>query len=231
MAAFSFRRGDEATDEPSDIGAGHRRASRQGGFTLLEVLITLVLVSMVVAIVFGSLRQVVDVRARLRPYLDQSEETAKVAGWFRQTVGGLLVDYKEGHNHFVGTATKLSGLTVSPLVGPPGTPTAFHWELRYDSGKDLTVLTYKERSSNTLRIASWPGHEGSFGYYGRRREWRPDWKPPDLTEKFQDVPQLPALIRLGDIDPRLFPTIVAAPRATPIPRLRPNFLGRSLVQN
>jgi prepilin-type N-terminal cleavage/methylation domain-containing protein len=41
------------------------RDPEQTGFTLLEVLVTLVLLSMVAAIVFGSLGQVLDARARL----------------------------------------------------------------------------------------------------------------------------------------------------------------------
>jgi prepilin-type N-terminal cleavage/methylation domain-containing protein len=68
------------------------RDPEQTGFTLVEVLITLVFLSMVAAIVFDSLGQVLDARARLRPYLDYSEETALVAGWFRQTVQALIAD-------------------------------------------------------------------------------------------------------------------------------------------
>src|ERR1700720_196383 len=105
------------------------RDPEQTGFTLLEVLVTLVLLSMVAAIVFGSLRQVLDARARLRPYLDQSEETTLVASWFRQTVQALIADYDDGKHRFAGTATEISGLTASPLIGPPGTPIPFRWAL------------------------------------------------------------------------------------------------------
>jgi prepilin-type N-terminal cleavage/methylation domain-containing protein len=51
----------------------------QPGFTLVEMLITLVLLSMVAAVSFGSLRQVLEARERLRPYLDRSQETTLVA--------------------------------------------------------------------------------------------------------------------------------------------------------
>ena len=60
------------------------------GFTLVEVLVTLVLLSMVAAVAFGSLRQVLEARERLRPYLDRSQETTLVSGWFRQTVQALI---------------------------------------------------------------------------------------------------------------------------------------------
>jgi prepilin-type N-terminal cleavage/methylation domain-containing protein len=122
--------------------AGIDGARRQSGFTLVEVLITLVLLSMVAAVAFGSLRQVLEARDRLRPYLDRSQETTLVSGWFRQTVQASIADYDEGKHRFVGTASEISGLTVSPLVGPAGTPTAFRWAMRYDSTRDLTTLDY-----------------------------------------------------------------------------------------
>src|SRR5437762_9685573 len=96
------------------------RDPEQTGFTLVEVLVTLVLLSMVAAVVFGSLAQVLDARARLRPYLDRSEETVLTASWFRQTVQALIADYDTGKNRFIATSTEFSGLTASPLIGPPG---------------------------------------------------------------------------------------------------------------
>src|ERR1700748_2453799 len=90
--------------------AGIDGARRQLGFTLVEVLITLVLLSMVAAVAFGSLRQVLEARDRLRPYLDRSQETTLVSGWFRQTVQASIADYDEGKHRFVGTASEVSGL-------------------------------------------------------------------------------------------------------------------------
>jgi len=85
----------------------------QSGFTLVEVLVTLVLLGMVAAILFGSLKQVIEARTRLRPYLDQSEQTTMVAGWFRQTVQGLMADYDTGPRRFAATPKDFSGLTVT----------------------------------------------------------------------------------------------------------------------
>src|SRR5437764_3139431 len=128
------------------------RDAEQTGFTLVEVLITLVLLSMVAAIVFGSLGQVLEARARLRPYLDQSEETALVAGWFRQTVQALIADYDTGKNRFTASANAFSGLTASPLLGPAGTPTAFTWALDYDPALDFTLLEYTEKPYYSVEV-------------------------------------------------------------------------------
>jgi prepilin-type N-terminal cleavage/methylation domain-containing protein len=204
---------------------------QQSGFTLVEVLVTLVLLSMVVAVMFGGLAQVLDARSRLRPYLDKSEETALVAGWFRQTVQALIADYDSGGNRFAATPAGFSGLTASPLLGPSGTPTAFRWTLKYDTAADITILEYGERSPNVVQIARWKGHDAVFGYLGGDQQWRRAWPPTDLDQSTK-APQLPQLVRLGGFARDLFPTIVAAPRASPVPRpLPPSFLGAALSQN
>jgi prepilin-type N-terminal cleavage/methylation domain-containing protein len=199
--------------------------SRQSGFTLVEVLITLVLLGMVAAVAFGSLRQVLDARVRLRPYLDQSEETTLVASWFRQTVQALIADYDDGKHRFAGTATEISGLTASPLIGPPGTPIPFRWALKYDPATDLTVLEYKEGPKETVPIVSWTGHDGKFNFYADDQRWHPAW-PPGGTDQSKPPPQLPQLVRLSGIPRERVPMIVAAPRASLIsPQLHRNVFG------
>src|SRR6202048_1793531 len=138
------------------------RDPEQTGFTLVEVLVTLVLLSIVAAIVFGRLGPVHDARARLRPYLDKSEETALVASWFRQTVQALIADYDTGKNRFAASANAFSGLTASPLLGPAGTPTAFTWALNYDPALDLTLLEYREKPSDSVEVARWGGKGAVF---------------------------------------------------------------------
>jgi prepilin-type N-terminal cleavage/methylation domain-containing protein len=211
--------------------AGIDGARRQSGFTLIEVLITLVLLSMVAAVAFGSLRQVLEARDRLRPYLDRSQETTLVLGWFRQTVQASIADYDEGKHRFVGTASEFSGLTVSPLVGPAGTPTAFRWAMRYDPTRDLTTLDYEESPKQSLRIVAWSGHDGAFAYYAGEQKWQPAWPPSD-SDQGKSIPQLPQLVRLSGAPRDTVPMIVAAPRASPVaPQPPPDLLGHGLFGN
>ena len=172
-----------------------RKRCEPWGFTLVEVLVTLVLLSMVAAVVFGSLRQVLEARDRLRPYLDHPETTL-VSGWFRQTVQASIADYNQGKHRFVGTASAVSGLTASPLVGPAGTPTPFRWVMRYDPTRDLTALEYEESPKQTLQIAAWagsakghsptmPGADMATGMAAKR------------FRSGKSIPQLPQLVRLS----------------------------------
>ncbi len=73
---------DHVTDRRAPNSEVAGKGFRQSGLTLVEVLITLVLLGMVAAVAFGGLRQIFEARIRLRPYLDLSQETTLVAGWF-----------------------------------------------------------------------------------------------------------------------------------------------------
>jgi prepilin-type N-terminal cleavage/methylation domain-containing protein len=216
-------------DRPAPVGI--HVGCRQGGFTLLEVLITLMLLSMVAAVVFGSLRQVLEARDRLRPYLDRSRETTLVAGWFRQTVQASIADYDDGKHPFAGTSTEISGLTASPLVGPPGTPTAFRWVIKHDLAQNLTSLEYEAPAKETLRIAEWAGLAGAFAYYVGGQQWLPAW-PRSEHDQGKSIPQLPMLVRFSGVPHDVVPMIIAAPRASPVaPQPPPNLLGRSFFGN
>jgi prepilin-type N-terminal cleavage/methylation domain-containing protein len=197
----------------TDPGAQGRY--RQSGFTLVEVLITLVLVSMVAAVAFGSLRQVFEARIRLGPYLDRSEQTTLLGGWFRQTIHALIADYDDGQHRFAGTATEISGLTASPLIAPPGTPIGFHWSLKYDAAGGVTALEYGERPSQTMQIVRWTGRDGAFAYYGEDQKWHADWPPSD-ADRSKSVPQLPQMVRLSGAPREAAPMIVGAVRASSV---------------
>jgi prepilin-type N-terminal cleavage/methylation domain-containing protein len=201
------------------------------GFTLVEVLVTLVLLSMVAAVAFGSLRQVLEARDRLWPYLDRSQETTLVSGWFRQTVQATIADYDDGKHRFAGTASEVSGLTASPLVGPAGTPTAFRWAMKYDAARDLTTLEYEESPKQALRIAAWAGRDGAFAYYAGEQKWQPAWPPSD-SDQGKSIPQLPQLVRLSGAPRDAVPMIIAAPRASRVaPQTPPDLLGPGLFGN
>ena len=207
--------------------------AREAGFTLVEVLVTLVLLAMVAAITMGSLRQVLDARARLRPYLDRSEETALAAGWFRQTVQAAIPDYRNGKDIFAATDKQFSGLTAAPIQGLPGTPTDFRWSLDYNPSQDTMVLAYREARGDPIAVARWSGSVGSFSYYGDDQKWRPEWQSASPLELAADpshrLPQLPRLVRLSGVPDDRFPTIVAAPRGFPDSRPLPLSLMNNLL--
>jgi hypothetical protein len=154
-----------------------------------------------------------------------------VSGWFRQTVQATIADYHDGKHRFAGTASEVSGLTASPLVGPAGTPTAFRWAMKYDAARNLTTLEYEESPKQALRIAAWAGRDGAFAYYAGEQKWQPAWPPSD-SDQGKSVPQLPQLVRLSGAPRDTVPMIIAAPRASRVgPQPPPDLLGPGLFGN
>ena len=189
----------------------------------------LVIVAMVMAVVFGSLQQVFDARARLRPYLDNSAEISQGSDWFRKTVQGLLADYQDQQHLFSGSIKDFSGLTSSPLLGSPGTPTSFRWQVRQKPDEDLMVLEYQE-AGKIVPILRWAGQDGGFTYYSEDGKWHVSWPPTDI-DLGKTVPQLPQMVRLSGKGAGSALTVVAAPRATRVtPLPPPPMLGERRVQ-
>lgn len=183
-----------------------RVGSRCGGFTLVEMLVVLVLVALISGILLSALGQTVDLRQRLAAYLEGSEAPTLVAGWFRDSVQGLLAD--GGSDRFTGGPRGLAGLSVAPIAGPPGVPTPIRWDLTFDAASGRTELRYTASGRAPLLIASWPGDSGGFRYCGSGLACADGWPP----EPDSPVAELPAVIRLDAWRGTQAWPILAAPR-------------------
>ncbi len=183
----------------------------QTAFTLLEMLVVLVIISMVTLLLMQSLQYVLDLRVRFVQQLDDMQQGALRAYWFRSSTSALLPDYNPvpgiAQNRplqlFKGTETGFSGLTLAGLEAPAGVPTAFAWQLTYEEGQ--TWLEYHTEQGQIWRILSWAGRHGHFAYLNAQGEWRNEWMQQQpfsfssLSQGFspkKPPPQLPEAIAL-----------------------------------
>ena len=185
------------------------------------MLVVLVIVALISGILLTSFERVIDIRVRLAAFLDGTDAPTLIAGWFRDSIDGLLPDQKGGPDVFVADAKKLSGLTVAALDGIPGVPVPMSWELRFDAGSARTSLIYTNGSSRPLTVASWPGSRGMLQYCDQRMTCGDHWPLSD-----EGATQLPALIVLEAIRGDTYWPIAAAPQSArdPVPK-RHNFLA------
>jgi prepilin-type N-terminal cleavage/methylation domain-containing protein len=206
-----------STDRP----AGRRRPG-QAGFTLLEVLVVLIIVGMVTASMFEALSRLNDVRGRLSPFLAASEREGLVNSWFRGAINDIVADQQYGKHLFKGDPKSFSGLTLTPLAGDPGAPSAFLWELVYDAAHDRTVLRYTGFDQKPIEVRGWSGNKTAFSYLSPDLVWTESWPPG-----FLKVKQLPLAIRL--YAPEEGAVIVAAIRGEKEPPPDPVslFLGQT----
>lgn len=163
------------------------------GFTLLEVIVVLMISSLITAVLFQGLSLVLSTRLRVANVLVDIESVGLQESLISTPLRGMLPDHEGELGVFAGDDRRLKGLTLSPLNGTTGAPTAFAMTLDHDAGDDETVLTYMERGYNPIEIARWTGDTGTFSYLGRTGDWQKRW-PPFMAKP--DILQVPRTVRL-----------------------------------
>ncbi len=162
------------------------------GFTLLEVIVVLMISSLIATILFQGLSLILDTRFRVMSALTRIETSGLQSSIITTPLKGMIPDHIEEPGVFMGDGKRLKGLTLNPLQGTTGAPTAFAMDLSYDITDDATILTYFETGYAPVEIARWPGSEGTFFYRGRAGDWVKNWPPP-----FERKPlQVPRTVRL-----------------------------------
>jgi prepilin-type N-terminal cleavage/methylation domain-containing protein len=179
------------------------------GFTLVEVVVALVILVLIGGIVMSSFNAILSVRTRLGAYLEASEAPTLVAGWFRDSVGGLIAQPGKGDDRFTAQRRRLSGLSVAPIAGHAGVPTTVTWSLSFDEAAGRTYLHYAAGDDPPMAVASWPGDRGRFAYCDAELACGDTWPPPGAA----NASQLPIVVQLVAVRGRRPWPILAAPRA------------------
>lgn len=96
-------------------------AGRSPGFTLMEMLVTLVLISFATMLMFQMLGSYRIASERVRGQAGHIDRQALFQSWFRDSVHGL---YAAPNLHFIGDAAHFSATTLNPLYAPEGSPIA-----------------------------------------------------------------------------------------------------------
>lgn len=175
----------------SDRGAAQKRpVGAQAGFTVLELLTVLVLISLLSLVLMTGFERVLDIRSRLTTFVDETEAPVLVADWFRATISGLVADGPDGSDRFVGRPRQLVGLSLAPLNGTAGVPTRITWEIVFNDQTGRSSLRYRNRAEPDMIIASWPGDAGGLRYCDADLRCHDAW-PADSR-----ATQLPFLVEL-----------------------------------
>lgn len=190
-------------------------ASKQGGFTLIEVLVVLIITGMVSGVLFQALERAYRLQERFGVELFSVQQGQMAADWYRQTIQGLHPDYPDGKSVFRGSDREFSGLSSNPLGSEYGAPTPIIWRIRGNRQNGTTELVYLEGERET-NILSWSGHEARFVYLDEKQAPHDSWPPPLGLST-----QLPKQIQLVAQDAGDPVNIIAATMgpATPWPRL------------
>ena len=166
-----------------------KRIKRVAGFTLIEVLVVLILVSLISGVLFQALERAYRLQDRFGTELFNLQQGQMTTDWYRQTVQGMFPDYPDGNNIFKGSPQAFSGLSTNPLSSDYGTPTPVSWKLLPETDQ-VTALIYTSGKEPTP-IMHWQGKAARFVYVDDKNTEHESWPPP--LGKF---PQLPRQIQL-----------------------------------
>lgn len=177
------------------------------GFTLVETLVVLVVVSLAFGIVAAGMGQAVRLQQRAAALDVLAERDALGAARLREIVAGLAPDHAGQPGVFRGTERRLTGLNRFALTGAEDGAGSFRLELIYERASDRTRLEYVRDDAEPVRLMVWSGNSGRFRFMSEEGELRDLWPP------LAEAAQFPAAIVLERDDAM---PIIAAPGSYPV---------------
>lgn len=165
------------------------RPPPRAGFTLMEMLVTLLLVSLATMLMFQMLGSYRIARERTQAQAGGIDRQALFQDWFRDSVHGLYI--AEGLR-FEGDATRFSGISLNPLYAPEGSPADIAWTLQ--PGPAGVEVVYSEEGRERWRLPLAGGAEARFRYLDAEGRVHAEWPP--ARGLVAAGPSLPAVILL-----------------------------------
>ncbi|MDD5274744.1 MAG: prepilin-type N-terminal cleavage/methylation domain-containing protein [Methylovulum sp.] len=176
------------------------------GFTLMEVLVVLVLVSLLSSLLMQGFGYVLRLRLNVTQQLKTQRVQQLQEYWYSGLVTGLIVNAQNEKALFQGDDSILQGLSINTLTAPAGVPKQFILTLL--SQNNTITLKYRITEKDDWTLGEWPAQTASFSYLDNEGNWVSTW-PPKMGMVTQ---QLPEAIRLQiDSSPKPVNWIVSIP--------------------
>lgn len=157
------------------------------GFTLLEALVTLVLVALIATLLMQSLLHAMTVRERLLSVQAHARVAALQELWVREALAGALPDLSSGYGVFVGTPERIEFVTSAPLSGE----TLSRATLSLERAGTGAHLDYSDAGMDSIRVIEHPLRAASFAYADATGAWHGSWPPTGRNPE-----HLPRAVRL-----------------------------------
>jgi len=159
---------------------------RARGFSLLEAMVTLVVLALVATLLMQSLAHVLSLRERLLRHERDARVQALHEQWFRDSVAAAVADLAGERPAFVGDATGMAFLSLDALRS--GSAATVAW--RVEEIDDRRKLVYVEGGEQWMLLGDGL-RAGRFAYLDAGGHWHDAWP---LEERPDEV--LPRAVRL-----------------------------------
>jgi prepilin-type N-terminal cleavage/methylation domain-containing protein len=196
----------------------------EAGFTLLELLVTLVLVGLVTTLLAQTLWMSFDLLQRAREQTADIGRRQMQTEWFRAAVQGLQPESEGGDSKFAGSARRFVGLTSAAPTDAEGAIRRVTWEIVFDRQANRSELqALVAPADKPVPILAWDGESGAFEYLdddGRRYD---TW-PPAFGARLPQLPRGVALKTGSGRDEVILYAVAQGSRDAPVDLVR--MLGR-----
>lgn len=162
------------------------RRNRAAGFTLLETIVTLMIVSLMVALLMQALSQVLNLRQRVLRLQAEARTAALQERWFRESLQGAIADLPDAFGEFDGSPDRLE--FVSAVLLDSDGLGRVNWEIVRHAGG--VALAHQGPAGERFLVVEGPLVSAEFDYRGTDGEWQPRWAPEG-----DDREVLPRLVR------------------------------------
>lgn len=195
--------------------SAERRESARG-FTLLELIVVLVIVSLLMTILTQALWMGLDMLRRAGAGMSGQAIESMRLNWYREAVAGLQAERPDGPFPFSGSARQFTGLTTGAPTENLGAALPATFELTYDALADETRLSVSVGGAAATTLLAWPGRVGEFEYLAEDGTGHPAWPRPGGDPQYQLPRGIVMKARPAHAGPMLVYTVIAGDRRTPV---------------
>jgi prepilin-type N-terminal cleavage/methylation domain-containing protein len=177
------------------------------GFTLVEMLVTLVVVGLVSTLLWQALAQVAQLETRLADGRALADGDRLRRAWVQQALAGIATGPLGTREAVAGTPDTLSSFTTLPPWPDAGGLQRMTLRLTTERQDGQVVVTLTATADASQQGGSpgreapalwrWPG-EGRFEYLAADGQWLPRWPPTAISGVGAEPapPRLPVAVRL-----------------------------------
>ncbi len=163
------------------------------GFTLLEILVVLVLLSMVMTMLMQGLSMIYNIRSRILVQINELRVNRLREHLLVDLLSAITPDHPKGDAVFAGDENGIYGLSLLSLQSDVGVPVQIR--LWGDNADEQSRLLYQQGDSMEVEIGRWQSTTVQFTFFTKDGEEYHTWPPRNSS-----LPQLPSaiMIRVGE---------------------------------
>lgn len=166
----------------------YKKSFNNKGFTLLEILVVLILLSLILTMVFQIFSFILNINERSAQLQIKQKQQQLQISWFRKSSSALHPDNIDYPTPFIGNRSEFKGISLAALDKPIGVPTIIKWKIINYHNKNILRYYFNENKDVFWDIMIWEKGEGKFLYKASNNRWYETWPPNKFGKEEKQLP-------------------------------------------